>query len=276
MLLIVGHTSLDENINRYHESRITRSGAAYMAAIGASIVSKDVGIVTRIGGDYDRASLDRIGINLQGVKQICHGRTTRFKLTYRHEDELQRDFEAAFNVGNDIGPNDVPSKYFERISYVHIATMPPTQQSKFIKFFRETTPGVRISIDTIEAFITGERQQVLDNFDRSDLAWLDRREFDYLSNRAPDCDLVLKAGKEGATFYGRDGIVIHSDAPFVERVVDKTGSGDVLAGAFLAGIAQGDSIEVSLMRGCRIASESIKQFGVDHLLESQISHCEKE
>lgn len=80
--------------------------------------------------------------------------------------------------------------------------------------------------------------------------------------------VVLKKGKDGASYIDGD-TEINSPAIPVERIVDKTGSGDILAGTFLAGILTNCGIEASLRHACRNASESIKSFGVEHLITNK-------
>ncbi len=276
MLLIIGHTSYDENINRFGESRITPSGAAYMGAVGASLITKNIGLVTRVGQDYDLDTLRKLQIPLNGVKSITDGKTTRFKLVYRYQDELKRDFFAEYNVGNDIDPEDIPPQFLKSATCVHIATMLPEHQRRFIYHLRESKPDLPISVDTIEQYILEQPGLVASNLRDVDLVWVDRREYHLLpSSVLAQRAVVLKMGKEGAIYINREQNQIHVNAPFVERVVDKTGSGDVLAGAFLAGITNGDSIEQSLKRACEFASRSIQDFGVEHLLETHRRGKEK-
>lgn len=269
MLVIIGHITYDEIINRDGERRVIPGGAGYTGAMGGSFVHKNVGLVSRIGGDYDMANLAKLGINLEGVQQIPDGLTTRFILEYKYHDPLQRDFTGDFNVGSDINPSDIPPAYVEQATHVHIATMPPQQQELFIEYLRAVRPDLRISIDTIEQFVDAFPEEVLRNFYRSDLLFLDRRELtklpsDLLEGRAA----VIKRGAEGAVYLEGERIIAVPTKQ-IERVIDKTGSGDLLAGVFLASREMGVGIEGSLKRGCEIATSSIEQFGVEHLFERQ-------
>lgn len=267
MLIIIGHVSYDEIINASGGQSIIPSGAGYIGALGASMIQKDVGLVSQVGADYDMSYLTRLGVDLTGVNQNVDGLTTRFYLNYRYDDPLERDFRAEFNVGANINPTDIPTNYIESASHVHLATMPPEQQAPFIHFFRANNPSIRISVDTIEQFIHQNYEQVVDNFSQCDTIFVDRREIAMLPQfLTQNREVILKLGGEGA-LYMNGTQTIQVPTRRIENVIDKTSSGDILAGVFLASRAQGIDPESSLQMGCEIATRSIEAFGVDHLLK---------
>ena len=72
--------------------------------------------------------------------------------------------------------------------------------------------------------------------------------------------LVVTCSEKGAVALDR-GERIHVPAAPVEKVVDTTGAGDLFAAGFLAGQAQGRSVEDSLRMGAVAAGEIISHFG---------------
>ncbi len=72
--------------------------------------------------------------------------------------------------------------------------------------------------------------------------------------------LVVTLGPRGAIAI-RDGERFSVEAEPVERVVDTTGAGDLFAAGFLAGHAQGRSIEDCLHMGAIAAAEVISHYG---------------
>ncbi len=72
--------------------------------------------------------------------------------------------------------------------------------------------------------------------------------------------LVMTMGPEGAMAV-KDGERFTVSAEPVERVVDTTGAGDLFAAGFLAGHAQGRSIEECLRIGAIAAAEVISHYG---------------
>jgi sugar/nucleoside kinase (ribokinase family) len=72
--------------------------------------------------------------------------------------------------------------------------------------------------------------------------------------------LVCTCSEKGALAMD-GGQRIHVPAAPVDKVVDTTGAGDLFAAGFLAGQAQGRSVEQSLRMGSIAAAEIISHFG---------------
>jgi sugar/nucleoside kinase (ribokinase family) len=72
--------------------------------------------------------------------------------------------------------------------------------------------------------------------------------------------LVCTCSENGAIAV-ENGVRISVPAAPVEKVVDTTGAGDLFAAGFLAGQAQGRSVEASLRMGAIAAAEIISHFG---------------
>lgn len=264
-LVTIGHISFDENIIN-SQKHIINSGSAYLTSLPASLFSKKIGIVSRIGGDYPLNNLEKLGIDLTGVKVIPKGKTTRFYHTYLSEDGQERTFRAEMNVGGEIVAGDIPSQYLKS-KYIHIATNLPSKQIEFIKYIREKHSQAIITIDTFEQYIDQYRPEVLMAFQMADLVFIDKKE-KYLVGSLQGKDMVIKKGAEGAN-YICSGEVVSSSAPKA-KVVDKTGAGDVLTGVFLTLMAKGNDPQVSLEVAVKVASKSVTQHGIDFLLKRNI------
>jgi sugar/nucleoside kinase (ribokinase family) len=72
--------------------------------------------------------------------------------------------------------------------------------------------------------------------------------------------LVCTCSEKGAIAMD-GGLRVHVPAAPVDKVVDTTGAGDLFAAGFLAGQAQGRSVEASLRMGAIAAAEIISHFG---------------
>jgi len=260
-LIVIGHISYDEN-NTFFGSKTVPSGAAYLVALPASIYSKKIGVVARVGKDYNLENLKKLKIDLNGIKVVPGGKTTRFYHNYKTRDGSIRDFKAELNVGANLCPNDIPADYLNS-KFIHIATMPPRQQKKFITFLKPRTKA-KLSIDTLEQYVQRWPKEVLRNFSLVDLIFVDKRE-KKLIGALERKDVVIKKGADGAE-YIHNNRIIKMVAPRV-KVVDKTGAGDVLAGAFLTMLAKGKRPVFALKEAVNLASKSVTQFGIDFLLE---------
>lgn len=264
-LVVVGHISFDENIIR-DRKHIINSGAAYLTSLPAALFSKKIGIVSRVGEDYPLNNLEKLGIDLTGVRVVPSGKTTRFYHKYLSEDGQERSFRAEMNVGGEIIAGDIPLQYLKS-KYIHVATNLPSKQIEFIKYIREKHSKAIITIDTIEQYIDQFRDEVLKAFQMVDLVFIDKKEKSFIRDLEGK-DMVIKKGGQGAD-YVHSGQIISSLAPKA-RVVDKTGAGDVLAGVFLTLMARGNNPQYSLDCAVKIASKSITKHGIDFLVEEDI------
>lgn len=271
-LVIIGHIAYDQTVNyKDEESLLFPSGAAYFSGLAASLFTKNLGLVSRVGEDYEMGFLTRLGIDLEGVHQIGNGKTTRFYFVYKTPDYSQRGFRSEFNVGADLSPDDIPLRYLGA-KHIHIASMPPQRQRLFVEFLKENSQA-RISLDTIEQFVQNWPKEVAENLQRADLIFLNKREWEVLktnhfTSQLEDKEIILKKGPEGAVYIKR-GERIEVSAPQVETIVDKSGAGDVLAGVFLALLIQGEKEEVALQEAVKLASKSLEGHGVEALLEGR-------
>lgn len=266
-LVFVGYTNIDEN-RRPDGTTILPGGAAYFGSVTASLVSEPIGLVTRIGEDFDRSLLQRV--SQEGI-HVIHGTPNGRSTQVYHSltDLTQRDIFIEWGVNPDLNPQDFPSEWLESAAYIHIATMPPLQQRTFIEYLREHAPQAKLSIDTDLIFLQDEetRALVADNFKQVDLAFVNRREYDLLKDVVDTREeAIVKLDEEGAVYLRRG--VQHAQAQ-TRRVdaVDVTGAGDIFAGTFLSHRTNGNSVEAALQEATSTATTSVTQVGISHLFE---------
>lgn len=264
--LIIGYTNIDINITPTKQNTMP-GGAAYFAAISASLISPSVGLVTRVGSDFDLTFLQS-RINPLGIHIIANKPSARTTLTYYSNTDLTlRDITVEWNVAADICPEDIPNQWFKNVKYVHIGTMPPTQQAKFIPFIRSNMPQAMISIDTDSYLLSNQSNIALisDNFVSSDIIFVNRKEYKVLIETINTHPFVIfKADKEGAKIIKKGKEVVHVKTKPVEPV-DVTGAGDILAGIFIASLSLGKTEQESLQTSVDLATKSITEEGVMHL-----------
>ena len=233
--------------------------------MGASLFSKNVGICSVVGRDYDIGCLRRLGINMNGLR-VLDGKTPRFLLDY--SDPENRIIRGDLGVGSVLCPNFIPDSYFHS-KWTHISTMIPEQQTEFIRCLRSRSYGGHISVDTnVEEHMSKNPSAVQEALSLSDMVFLNQTEYREavrLGMNLSDKILVVKQGSEGARYISSQKSII-CKAPKV-RCIDPTGAGDVFAGVFLAVLSISGDEEQALRQAVDTASRSVEFFGVDGLLD---------
>lgn len=267
-VVIVGNIAFDVNTflsrnNGKEKIVVNRGGAGYYSLIPASLFTR-TGIVARVGIDFDLSTIRHSNIDLTGLKVIENTTTTKFHHTYLDDDGQIRTFKAEVCKETMITPEDFPEEYYGA-QYIHIATNFPFMQKRFLDMIRQKSSAI-ISIDTHEAYMEQESDYIKGIFDAVDLAFIDKEYEKLLDCKAPV--KIIKMGKKGCKYQYRDKSFTISAKE--SDVIDKTGVGDVVAGAFLAMIANNHSPKESLRTAVKLATKSISDYGVDFLVEKQI------
>jgi sugar/nucleoside kinase (ribokinase family) len=81
-----------------------------------------------------------------------------------------------------------------------------------------------------------------------------------LARAAAEVEIVACTDSENGAHVVRDGARHHVPA-YPVRIVDATGAGDLFAGAFLWGLAEGHALDICGRMGCLAASEVISHIG---------------
>lgn len=263
-VVIIGHVSLDSDTTPYG-TRSVLGGAAYYAAMGASRFSRRVGVVTRVGDDYDLANLSKLGIDTSGVR-VVQGKTSRFYIDYSR-DFSSRTVGIELNVGEQLSVQDFPASYFDARTIL-VCTAPPRQQRGFIQLLGKRDRSHALAIDSIKQYLENSKPEVVELFYWTDFVFLAEEEYEMVKN-ATDFrgkSVIVKKGSRGATLL-RNHHSISALAPKVKRIVDPTGAGDILDGAFLAQVAAGRDLSMSLKNAVHLATNSITDYGAEHLIK---------
>lgn len=265
-LVIVGHIAYDEIRTPQGRATVT-GGAAYYAACAAALVSGSVGIVSAIGPDVPLNDLDRLGVDTRGLQIRDNGRTPRFVLEYTSGDV--RSLRADLGTANEIDLDAIPPSYLAT-QWLHVATNVPQQQRRLLSELRRRSSArrssARLSVDSIEAYVEAQPEDVRAAFRLADLAFLNLDELRLLGS-VPSDELIVKMGARGAE-YRCNGMRLV--APALPRLpLDPTGAGDVLAGAFLALRANDVALDDCLRRAVDLAGQATEGFGIEALLHTK-------
>jgi sugar/nucleoside kinase (ribokinase family) len=156
-----------------------------------------------------------------------------------------------------------PAAYFQA-RHVHLGTMPPAQQIAWLTFLRDHGLRAPVSVDTFEHFVTTQPDASREACDLADLIFINEAEYAglYRDSESPKAPTILKHGPLGADFIS-DGVTRSAPPAPTAHVVDGTGAGEILAGAYLALRASGLTNRRALDYAVRAATSSVTEFGVD-------------
>lgn len=277
-LVIIGDTAKDINIFRGRKTSeepnkdvmmVNNGGACYYSAVGASVFGK-CGVVTKIGQDFDIKNYSALGINTTGIQRV-EGNSTRFYQTFLTADGQERDFRAERNPNCKVCFEDIPRSYLQNAEYILISTTLPENQLQLIHAIRKTSKA-KIAVDTIKEF--ADEEVTREVFDSVDVAFIDR-EFKNLLN-AKSKTKIIKYGKTGCLYIDDNHTIIQKNSKIIpdHEVVDKTGAGDVLTGAFLTLLSRTKNPQFALKKANELATESITEYGVGHLSKRNIERNE--
>jgi ribokinase len=258
-LVVVGHLGIGVDHTPKGSAR-NLSGSGYACARGASVVEpRRTGLVARVGRDFDRSALERLGVDLRGV-QTVDGSSASFEIVQYADNSRAVTSRLAVADYPDTWP--LPPDY-ERAAHFHLATMPLHQQSAWLERLRELPSRPRISVDMFESHAEENPASARRLCRAAHLVFMNEEEHRILfsGHPEPSCAMVVKRGKRGAT-YRNGSQRVDTGAPPVETV-DTTGAGEILAGAFLALRLSGYPVKVSLRAATEVASAKVAEFGVD-------------
>jgi len=218
-----------------------------------------VGIVGKVGNDFDLSKFYSYNLDLIGIKKVDMP-TTRFYTYWNSNDGQDREVGGTVLPEMEVGYEDIPGKFLNA-KHFHLTTATTEKQLELIEFLRKNT-NATISVDTIDEFaIQPKCKEVFDNVD---IAFIDKEYSELLDCKAKI--KVIKYGKKGCLYYSKEkSFSVHSQIIEDEKVVDKTGAGDCLNGVFLNLVMNGKSEEESLRIAVDTATESINQKGMFNL-----------
>lgn len=239
-------------------------GGAYGCCVGASKFTDGVGVVSQVGNDFDLSILRRRGIDTSGIKTDLIKKTTHFQLTVNENGE--REVVTVADFVDNVDTGIFPKSYFSSL-FIHLSTSHPEKNLTWIGFLNsERRNTTVISTDVFELYARLFPQATLKLLSSVDLIFINEEEqkilsqFGEVSNKTA---YILKRGEKGASYVERERI-IDIPAPVV-NVVDTTGAGDILAGAFLALRSQGVNIVTALEKAVNLASYSVTEYGLEHV-----------
>ena len=265
-LVVVGHVGTSI-VHAGAISWTSAGGSGYaVAATAGALIGSRAGLVAAVGEDYDLAPLRNRQVDLDGVTELPGPSA---KLRVREFDDGSRSFSAELGVATAVRTGTFPARYRDA-DYIHLGTAPPEQQLTWLEYLHERGCRAHISADMFEHYVATYPTASREVCDSVDLIFMNQAEYDGLYGDAqlpvPKAPLIVKRGPFGARLIV-DGHPQEVEAP-VAQLVDPTGSGEVLAGVFLALRADGLPERRALQYAVRAASSCVADYGVtgSHLI----------
>jgi len=276
-VLIVGSLAYDSVRTPFGEANDVLGGAACYASVAASFFSP-VRLVGVVGDDFAYqhvAQLAHRDIDLQGL-QRAPGKTFRWAGYYEYDLNQAHTTATELNVFQHFRP-DLPDSYRDT-PYVFLANIDPALQLSVLDQMRR--PKL-VASDTMNFWIEGARDKVLQMLARCDIALMNDAEARQLSgepnliaagrqilNYGPGV-VIIKKGEHGAVMISHHSYFAAPGYP-LEEVHDPTGAGDSFAGGLLGHLARGGASDDQALRrgivcGTVMASFAVEDFSLRRL-----------
>ncbi|MCC6213424.1 MAG: sugar kinase [Polyangiaceae bacterium] len=277
-VLIVGSMAFDDLHLPTGSFPSEVGGSATFAALSASLFAP-ARLVAVVGEDFPEATLALLrerGSDVQGVERAA-GKTFRWAGRYADDLASRTTLDTQLNVFAEFQPR-LPEAYRDG-GVVLLGNIHPRLQ---LEVLSQVKAPLLVAADTMNFWIEGEREALLEVLARVDLLVINDEELRLLARernlvRAAGLvrqlgprSLVVKRGEHGALLFDDDG-AFYAPAWPLEAEVDPTGAGDTFAGALLGWVARSGSVDArSLRQGLHVAA-TVASFCVEDVGTRRLS-----
>jgi len=280
-ILTVGTVAFDAIESPFGKVDKIIGGAATYISWSASYYTKDLAIVSVIGGDYDMESLDRLrarGVDTSGL-EIKEDEKSFFWSGRYHTDMNTRDsLDTQLNVLLSFDPK-VPANHRDA-EILMLGNIDPALQMKVID--QMNNPAF-IVLDTMNFWMEIKLDALKEVIKRVNLLTINDEEARLLTGEyslkkaskkilamGPQY-LIIKKGEHGALLFSKDDMFFAPALP-LEDVFDPTGAGDTFAGGLVGYLAQHEKftfeeLKKGVIHGSMMASFCVESFGPQRLME---------
>jgi sugar/nucleoside kinase (ribokinase family) len=276
-LVIIGSVALDDIDGPAGKRDSILGGSATYACYAASFFAKPE-LVACIGKDFPakaRKVLEERPIDLAGLATL-DGPTFRWSGKYAPAFASRETLSLSLGVFQDFSPKlgaPLPPG-----SILFLGNIDPDLQ---LNVLEQAGPDAYVAADTIDHWIKGKRDVLIQGLKRTNLIFLNDEEARLLTGEdnlikagaalraMGPSEAVIKKGEHGALLFTAEGICAMPALP-LESVNDPTGAGDSFAGAMLGVLAASPArddaaLRAALARATVMASFTVADFGVGRL-----------
>jgi sugar/nucleoside kinase (ribokinase family) len=280
-LLVVGTVAFDAIETPFGKTDKIIGGAATYISLAASYFTKNIQLVSVVGGDFPQDALDNLknhGVALDGL-QIKKDQKSFFWSGRYHNDMNSRDTLATeLNVLADFDPV-VPESSREP-DFLMLGNLMPSIQQKVMS--QLTKRPKLIVLDTMNFWMDIAMDDLVKTIAQVDVLTINDAEARQLSGEYSLVKaaqkilalglkvLIIKKGEHGALLFNKEQVFFAPALP-LEDVFDPTGAGDSFAGGFVGYLAATRDISFENMKraiifGSAMASFTVEKFGVERLV----------
>lgn len=268
MLAIIGDVGYDIRPKECGTQKFL-GGSGYHAVVGTIAVGKVQPVfIACVGNDFDLSEFSKLGINTDYIVQIEHEMTTRFNIYYDNNirnivfEMGASKYECIECIDDKVISSDV----------IHLTATSPEKQMKYIEKLRNKGFSGWISADVFDQFCRECPSQVLDVLEKCDIIFMNANEKEILGIVPQHyCQkgkmFILKKASSGAECYYKNQH-FWACSPVKGSVIDTTGAGDIMAGAFLSFLDTGESIQQALKLSVDLATKSVQFLGSEAFLSA--------
>ncbi|MBK9190488.1 MAG: sugar kinase [Crocinitomicaceae bacterium] len=280
-LLTVGSVAFDAIETPFGKTDKIIGGAGTYIALSASYFTADQKIVSVVGEDFPKETLDDLtnrGISIEGI-QIKKGEKTFFWSGKYHNDMNSRDtLVTELNVLEKFDPV-IPERY-QGVDFLMLGNLAPAVQRQVIERLK-TRPKL-IAMDTMNFWMDIAWNDLMETIKLVDVLIINDEEARQMSKEyslvkaakkimsfGPKY-LIIKKGEHGALLFGPNKVFFAPALP-LEEVFDPTGAGDTFAGGFIGFLARTGDVSFENMKraviaGSAMASFCVEKFGTERLM----------
>lgn len=279
-VLAVGSMALDSVETPFGVREDVLGGSASFFSTAASFFT-DVQLVAVVGEDFPEEHLAFFrsrGLDLSGLTRAS-GRTFRWKGRYGYDLNEAHTLDTQLNVFGDFAPR-LPAP-LRRPDLLFLGNIHPDLQLSVLEQV-EKRPRL-VAMDTMNFWITGTRERLLQAISRVDLLFINDAEIRQLSGehnvvkaaravlKLGPSRVAVKRGEYGALLFDREHVFAAPAYP-LEDVFDPTGAGDSFAGGFMGYVSRsGEDGAAALRQACiagsTMASFCVERFSLDRFRE---------
>lgn len=285
-LLVVGSVALDSVETPFGRAVDALGGSATFFTAAASYFTR-VQVVGVVGDDFPEKGIEFLenrDADLEGLVRVP-GESFRWSGVYSFDLNSRETLETRLGVFADFKPH-IPES-FRDAEWVFLGNIDPELQIDVLDQIR--APRL-VACDTMNFWISGKREALLELINRVDLLLVNDSEARELSGdhnlaraarwiqaRGPRY-VIIKKGEHGAILFTPDSTFFAPGYP-LEEIFDPTGAGDAFAGGLLGSLALNGELDDAHLRravvyGSAMGSFAVERFSVERFKGLRLEEIE--